>query len=236
MGWKIMSIILITGGNAGLGFESARRLKEVGHTVYIGSRDSSKGEIAAEQLDVYTVQMDVTDKESVENAVKVIQEKEGYLDVLINNAGISGGFFSPGETTASEMRRVYETNVFGVVQVTQEFLPLLKKSNQPVIVNVSSGLGSFGMVTNKDAIESTVNSLAYSSSKAAVSMLTLQYSKGLPANFKVNAVDPGPTKTGLTGFGNQTVEEGTDAIVAMATIGPNGPTGTFVNRKGKILW
>lgn len=133
------------------------------------------------------------------------------------------------------MRQVYETNVFGIVSVTHTFLPLLRKSSHPVIVNVSSGLGSFGMVTDTSTVESKVNSLAYSSSKSAVSMLTLQYAKGLP-DIKVNAVDPGPTKTGLTGHGNQTVQEGTDAIVQMAQIGPDGPTGTFINRHGNIPW
>ena len=134
------------------------------------------------------------------------------------------------------MHRVFETNVFGVVRVTRAFLPLLRKSEAAVVVNVSSGLGSFAMVTNPETMESKLNSLSYSSSKAALTMLTVQYAKALP-EMRVNAVDPGPTATDLNGHGGpQTVEMGTDAIVKMATIGKDGPTGTFTDRKGTMPW
>lgn len=105
----------------------------------------------------------------------------------------------PEDITVHDMRHVYETNVFGIVRVTNAFIPLLRKSESPVVVNVTSGLGSFGMVTNPDKVESKVNALTYSSSKSAVTMLTVQYAKGMP-DIKVNAADPGPTKTDLTGF------------------------------------
>lgn len=128
------------------------------------------------------------------------------------------------------------SDVFGVVRVTNAFLPLLRKSDNPVIVNVSSGLGSFGMVTDDTTNESKINSLTYCSSKAAVSMLTLQYAKGLP-DIKVNCADPGATATDLNGGkGKQTVHEGTDAIIKLATIDKDGPTGTFVNRFGDMPW
>ncbi|MDQ0362097.1 NAD(P)-dependent dehydrogenase (short-subunit alcohol dehydrogenase family) [Breznakia pachnodae] len=163
-------------------------------------------------------------------------KREGHIDVLINNAGISGGRTTPREVTVDIMEHVYQTNVFGVVNVTHHFLPLLDNSEHPVIVNVSSGLGSFGTILNLETIESKVNTLAYSSSKAAVSMLTVQYAKGLP-HMHINAVDPGPTKTGEQfSRGAQTLEEGTDAIVKMATIDKDGPTGTFVNKDGIIPW
>jgi Dehydrogenases with different specificities (related to short-chain alcohol dehydrogenases) len=230
-----MTLTLITGGNKGLGYEAARRLIAIGHTVYIGARNADLGKKAAEELGARFVQLDVTDENSVNAAAAEIMTNEGRLDVLINNAGIAGGHSKPEELTADDTRRVYETNVFGIVRVTHAFLPLLRKSEAPVIVNVSSGLGSFGMVTDPEKIESKVNALAYCSSKSAVTMLTVQYAKGLP-DIRINAVDPGATKTDLTGHGHQTVEEGTDAIVRMATIGKEGPTGTFTDRNGEVPW
>lgn len=231
-----MKVTLITGGNAGLGYETARRLKKLGQKVYISSRDESKGKRAAESLGVDYVVLDVTDDASVDSAAEQIMQKEGHLDVLINNAGIPGAFAKPEEITSDVMLKVYDTNVFGIVRVIHSFLPLLKKSEEPVIVNVSSGLGSFGQVLNPEKIESKVNAIAYSSSKAAVCMLTVQYAKALP-DIKINAIDPGPTKTGESfSRGIQTVQEGTDAVVKMATIDKNGPTGTFTNRDGIIPW
>ncbi len=231
-----MKITLITGGNTGLGYETARRLKELGHKVYISSRNDSKGKAAAEALGVDYVVMDVTGEETIASAAETIMNNEGRLDVLINNAGIPGGHAKPQDITADMMHEVFNTNVYGVVRVTNQFLPLLERSSQPVIVNVSSGLGSFGQVLNPEKIESKVNALAYSASKSAVSMLTVQYSKALP-QMRINAIDPGPTKTGdQFSNGIQTLQEGTDALVKMATIGKDGPTGTFTNRDGVIPW
>jgi NAD(P)-dependent dehydrogenase (short-subunit alcohol dehydrogenase family) len=231
-----MTITLITGGNKGLGYEAARRLKEAGHSVYIGSRDGTRGRAAAEALRVRFVQLDVTDDASVEAAAEDIRRRDGRLDVLINNAGISGGRVSPAEVTADGIRSVFDTNVFGVVRVTHAMLPLLRESENPVIVNVASGLGSFGIVSDPDRIESRFPSLSYSSSKAALTMLTLQYAKAFP-EFRVNVVDPGYTATDLNGnSGTQSVEEGTDAIVRLATIDQDGPTGRFEDRGGVIPW
>lgn len=232
----MVTITLITGGNKGLGHETARRLIELEHKVYIGARDEKRGRMAAEKLGAQFVRLDVTDEVTIQEAAATILEREGRLDVLVNNAGIAGGRSKPDAVTADEMCRVFETNVFGIVRVTQAFLPLLRKSEAPVIVNVSSGLGSFAMVTNPETMESKVNSLPYSSSKAAVTMLTVQYAKALP-DMRINAVDPGPTATDLNGQrGFQTVETGTDAIVRMATIGKDGPTGTFTDRNGTVPW
>ncbi|MEB7769017.1 SDR family NAD(P)-dependent oxidoreductase [Mammaliicoccus sciuri] len=233
-----MRNVLITGGNKGLGFETARVLKNQGYKVYIGSRDESRGKKAAEDIGVDYVQLDVTDDQSVKSAAETILDQEGHLDILINNAGISGGFTKVRDIKPKDMEKVYQTNVFGIVRVTNQFIPLLEKSEQPVIVNVSSGLGSFGMVTNKETMESKVNSLAYCSSKSAVTMLTVQYAKGLP-HIQINAADPGSTNTDLVGdASNQSklVSEGAKAIIELATIDQNGPTGTFIDSNGTMPW
>jgi NAD(P)-dependent dehydrogenase (short-subunit alcohol dehydrogenase family) len=231
-----MTTTLITGANKGLGFETARRLIARGHTVYIGARDRERGEAAAKKLGATFVQVDVTDDASVAAAAAWIKAQPGGLDVLINNAGISGGMAPPAEITADAVRNVYETNVFGIVRVTHAMLPILRASKCPVIVNVASGLGSFGRVRDTSIIESKVTALAYCSSKSAVTMLTVQYAKSLP-EMRINVVDPGYTATDLNhNSGPQTVEEGTDAIVKLATIGLDGPTGTFHDRAGVVPW
>ena len=183
-------IVLITGGNKGLGYESARRLLEMGYKVYIGSCNEERGKNAAEKLGAELLLMDVTIEDSVKAAAQAMMDKEDRIDILINNAGISGVYKKAEDITGTDMEKVFDTNVFGVVRVTNAFLPLLRKSDNPVIVNVSSGLGSFGMVTDDTTNESKINSLTYCSSKAAVSLLTLQYAKGLP-DIKVNCADPG---------------------------------------------
>ncbi|HEU4535943.1 MAG TPA: SDR family oxidoreductase, partial [Polyangiaceae bacterium] len=227
---------LITGANKGLGFETARRLRALGHTVYVGARDRERGEAAARRLGARFVQLDVTDDASVAAAAAWLGRQPGGLDVLVNNAGIAGGAAAPPDVMAGAVREVYETNVFGIVRVTQAMLPLLRASANPVIVNVSSGLGSFGAVHDAGRVESKVVALAYGSSKSAVTMLTVQYAKALPA-MRVNAVDPGYTATDLNRHsGPQTVEQGTDAIVRLATVGPDGPTGTFQDAAGVMPW
>lgn len=231
-----MPTILITGANKGLGYEAARRLIALGHTVYLGARDRARGEAAAQRLGARFVQLDVTDDASVAAAAAWISRQPGGLDVLINNAGIIGTMLPPPDVTADAVREVYETNVFGVVRVTHAMLPLLRASSNPVIVNVASGLGSFGVVTDPTRLESTIPALSYCSSKSALTMLTLQYAKALP-ELRINVVDPGYTATDLNHHsGPQTVEQGTDAIVKLATIGKDGPTGTFHDRAGPLPW
>ena len=228
---------LITGANKGLGRETARRLLAEGHEVWVAARDPSLGQAAADELGARFVQLDVTDEDSVAAAAaRVAEETGGRLDVLINNAGISGGRKPAGEITADDVRRVFETNVFGVVRVTRAFLPLLERSEHPVIVNVSSGMGSIAVTTDPERFESTLIGIAYPASKTAVNLLTTQYAKAFP-HIRINAVDPGYTATDLNGHnGTQSVQEGTDAIVAMATLDPSGPTGTFVDRNGAVAW
>jgi NAD(P)-dependent dehydrogenase (short-subunit alcohol dehydrogenase family) len=231
-----MTVTLITGGNKGLGRETARRLIALGHTVYLGARDAGRGQAAARELGARFLPLDVTDDTSVATAAAELTRAEGRLDVLINNAGLYEGLIKTEEVSVADMRRIYDVNVFGVVRVTQAFLPLLRAAESPVIVNVSSGLGSFGVVTNPDRHESGFAVPVYGSSKAALGMLTVQYAKGLP-DIHVNAVDPGFTATDLNGnTGYQTVGQGTDAIVRLATIGPDGPTGTFADREAAAPW
>jgi NAD(P)-dependent dehydrogenase (short-subunit alcohol dehydrogenase family) len=231
-----MTTTLITGANKGLGHHTARRLIEAGHTVFVGARNSERGVAAADAVGATFVQLDVTDDDSVAAAIRTIDDTAGGLDVLINNAGVAGEPGAPADVTADDLRRVYETNVFGVVRVTHAALPLLQRSAAPVIVNVSSGLGSIGVTTDPERFESTFPVLAYGSSKTAVVALTVQYAKALP-QIRINAVDPGYTATDLNGnSGPQTLDEGTDAMVRLATIGLDGPTGGFFDRNGPVPW
>ncbi len=235
-----MTTTLITGANKGLGFEAARRLIAAGHTVYIGSRDAERGRRAADELGARLVLLDVTDDESVAAAAKTVEGQRG-LDVLINNAGIEGrtpggGITSAADTTADLMQALFETNTFGVVRVTQAFLPLLQRSPAPVVVNVSSGLASLAHVTTPGTPTYAYPGVAYPASKAAVNMVTVQYAKAFP-NFRVNAVEPGYTATDLNHHtGIQTVQQGAEVIVRMAQVEPDGPTGGFFDAHGPIAW
>jgi NAD(P)-dependent dehydrogenase (short-subunit alcohol dehydrogenase family) len=231
-----VSLVLITGANKGLGYEAARRLLAEGHTVWIGARDGARGEQAARELGGRFVQLDVTHQGSVEAAAARIEAEHGSLDVLVNNAGIAGERVAVPDTTVEQIRHVYETNVFGLVRVLQAFAPLLLRSPGPVVVNVSSGMGSLAITTDSERLESRIVALAYPSSKTAVNMLTSQYAKAYP-QMRINAVDPGYTATDLNQHrGIKTVEEGAEAIVWAARIGPDGPTGGFFDADGTAPW
>jgi NAD(P)-dependent dehydrogenase (short-subunit alcohol dehydrogenase family) len=227
-----MTVTLITGANKGLGYETARRLIAQGHTVYMGARSAELGKAAASELGGHFVQLDVTDDASVEAALAALAQREGHLDVLVNNAGIS-----TAEVTGRVALRVFDINAVGIVRVTQAALPLLQKSENPVVVNVSSALGSFWAVTNPERRQFHFPSIVYGASKAAVSMLTVQYAKTFP-DIKFNAVEPGFTATELTPFSGagQPVEKGADVIVRMATIGQDGPAGTFQEDEHELAW
>ncbi|HEX7291081.1 MAG TPA: SDR family NAD(P)-dependent oxidoreductase, partial [Conexibacter sp.] len=161
---------------------------------------------------------------------------EGGLDVLVNNAGILGPRMAPSEVAPDDLRLVFETNVFGIVRVTRAFLPHLERSTNPVIVNVSSGMGSLAVTTDPSRFESTLTSLAYPASKAAVNMLTTQYAKAFP-RMRINAVDPGYTATDFNDHrGTKSVEQGAEIIVRMAKLDGSGPTGTFVDENGEVPW
>ncbi|MFI6656557.1 SDR family NAD(P)-dependent oxidoreductase [Streptomyces sp. NPDC050523] len=235
-----MTTTLITGANKGIGYETARRLVAAGHTVYVGARDAERGRRAAERLGARFVLLDVTDDATVDAAAKTV-EADGGLDVLINNAGIEtrveGNAVPTAETvTADQMRNTFETNVFGVVRVLHAFLPLLRRSAAPVVVNVSSGLASLAHLSDPDHPAHFYPGIAYPTSKTAVNMLTVQYAKAFPA-MRINAVEPGFTKTDLNGnTGIQTVEEGAEIIVRMAQVAADGPTGGFFDVNGPLPW
>ncbi len=226
-----MTTTLITGANKGLGYETARRLIEAGHTVWMGARDAARGQQAADALGGRFVQLDVTSDASVAGAAETVAAAGG-LDVLINNAGISGPHSQAAELTAEDALAVYGTNVVSIVRMISAFVPILRASSAPTIVNVTSGMGSFALVHDPERIESKINAPLYTSSKSAVTMLTVQYAKAFP-QMRINAADPGYTATDFNGnSGTQTVQEGTDAIVELATRGGEGPTGTFIDRSG----
>lgn len=239
--------VLITGGNKGLGLEAARRLGELGWTVFLGSRDEARGQAAADKLaaggaNVVMVPLDVTSDESVADALRLVRKHTDRLDVLINNAGAPGKVVPPEDATADEVHSVYDTNVYGPIRVTHAFLPLLQAADQPRVVMVSSAGGSFAVVTDPAQPVSKMHELAYSSSKAALNMLTVRYAQALP-NIKFNAVTPGEvanlkfTATDMNNHtGQLTVTEGTDPIIELATIGADGPTGIFIDRLGPVAW
>lgn len=230
-----MTTTLITGANKGLGRETARQLLAAGHDVWVGARDLERGRTAADELGARFLALDVTDDASVAATAHALQHSGG-LDVLVNNAGIRGVPKEFAEITAEDVRSIYETNVFGVIRVTQALVPLLRRSAAGAIINVSSGMGSIAVTSDPDRLESTLVSLGYPSSKTALNMITTQYAKAL-APIRVNVVDPGYTGTDLNQHrGTQTVQEGAEAIVRMACIGPDGPTGTFTDRHGNVPW
>jgi NAD(P)-dependent dehydrogenase (short-subunit alcohol dehydrogenase family) len=230
------TITFITGANKGLGYETARRLAELGHHVIIGARDPERGQAAADRLGVRFVPIDVTDDASVKDAAADIEAHEGRIDTLINNAGIIGSHAPAEELTGEAAEHVFATNVTGIVRVTSAFLPLLRKSRAPAVINVSSGMGSQALTHDPRRVESTIAAPLYTASKAAVTMLTTQYAKALPG-IRFNAADPGYTATDLNGHsGHQTVTEGTDAVVALATEDPSAGTGRFVDRFGPVAW
>ena len=230
-----MKKVFITGANKGIGFETARQLAHLGYCIYLGSRDRERGLNAIKKLNdmgvtnVELIEIDVADTNSVKKARQVLESKTTVLDILINNAAITGG--SPqniSEVPIETLQKVFETNYFGVVRTTQEFLPLLKKSDSPVIVNVSSELGSLTMHSNWNN-PSSGNYGVYSSSKTALNAFTVMMANELKnTNFKINSVSPGYTATDLNNHqGTQTVEQGAKFIVNFATIGPDGPTGGY---------
>jgi NAD(P)-dependent dehydrogenase (short-subunit alcohol dehydrogenase family) len=201
-----------------------------------------RGEEAAATLqksgaDVRFVQLDVTSDESVAAAVDLVAtETGGTLDVLINNAGIIGTRSTPLETGPEDFIACFGVNLLGPVRVTRAMVPLMEESQNPRIVMVSSGLGSLAVTTDPQRHESSIVSLVYPSSKAALNMVTTQYAKALPG-FRINTVDPGYTATDLNGHaGFQSVEEGVTVIVEMAQVAKDGPTGRFFSKDGPVPW
>lgn len=227
-----MTITLITGATRGIGHETARQLVELGHVVYIGARNAENGRQVAERIGARSVQLDVTDDASVAAALATIGEEVGRLDVLVHNAGIL-----ETELDGAAALRSFDTNAAGLVRVTQAALPLLKRSQHPNVVTVSSSAGSFWAVTNPDRPEHGLGLALYSASKAAATMLTLQYAKAHP-EIRFNAVEPGTTATDMTAaFGiGRPVEESARVVARLADSGPEGPTGTLQDETGILPW
>ncbi|WP_369068459.1 SDR family NAD(P)-dependent oxidoreductase [Kineococcus terrestris] len=226
------TVTLITGGNKGIGFETARQLSALGHLVYIGSRDAERGEKAAAELGVRSVQLDVTDDASVAAALASIDAAEGRLDVLVHNAGV----LETGFDTAAALR-TFDTNAVGIVRVTEAALPLLARSANPNVVTVSSSMGSFWAVNNPERAESRAPLQLYAASKSAATMLTVQYAKTHPG-IKFNALEPGTTATDMTAaFGiGRPVQDSARVVVRLATLGADGPTGTLQDENGELAW
>jgi len=240
-----MKSALITGANKGIGFETAKQLAKLGYFVYLGSRDTSKGLEAVEKLkamdlkNVDYVKLDVTDINSIKSAREEIGVKTQQLDVLINNAGIRGDVPQPAsKVPIDRLRLVFETNFFGTVQVTQEFMDLLKKADQPRIVNVTSDLASLTNHSDPTWKFYPFKSAAYSPSKTALNAYTVMLAFELKdTNFKVNCVNPGHTATDFNNYkGEKTVEQGASVIVKYATLDKDSATGKFFSEEGETAW
>ncbi|AEV85843.1 dehydrogenase [Actinoplanes sp. SE50] len=236
-------VALVTGANKGIGYEIAAGLGELGHTVAVGARDAGRREEAVAKLraagvDAVGVPLDVTDEGSVVAAAELVERRFGRLDVLVNNAGVTGG--RPQEPTVVDpavIRTVVETNVIGVVRVTNAMLPLLRRSPAPRIVNVSSSVGSLTRQSTPGA-ETGPISAAYSPSKSFLNAVTLQYAKELAGTgILINAACPGYCATDLNGFrGHRTPQQGAATAIRLATLPDDGPTGGFFDDGGVVPW
>jgi NAD(P)-dependent dehydrogenase (short-subunit alcohol dehydrogenase family) len=246
-----MKTALITGANKGIGFETAKQLIQQGFYVYLGSRSLENGLDAVEKLQAEglsaaeAIALDVTNADSVRAAREEIGKKSGFLDILINNAGINGGKppYTALEAEAEEFEAAFQTNVIGVARVTRAFIDLLRKSSQPRIVNVSTSVGSISLQSNPEwPAYDYAKYAVYASSKAALNMYTVHLAYELRNTaFKVNAVCPGYTKTDFTGNNGGAVEEAGKRVAKYAFIDKDGPTGKFFSEEsnpatGEIPW
>jgi NAD(P)-dependent dehydrogenase (short-subunit alcohol dehydrogenase family) len=239
-------IALVTGANKGIGNQIAAQLGALGSTVLVAARDQERGEKAAAALradghDARAITLDVTDPASAAAAAERVEREFGRLDVLVNNAGIAtveGRRLAPSETDLDTIRTVFETNVFGVVTVTNALLPLLLRAPAPRIVNVSSGLASLSLASaDEGPLADLPASATYIPSKVALNGLTVQYAKQLRGKVLVNAADPGYCATDLNNHsGFRTAAQGAAIAVRLATLGEDGPTGGFFNDEGPIPW
>jgi NAD(P)-dependent dehydrogenase (short-subunit alcohol dehydrogenase family) len=237
-------IALVTGANKGLGFEIARQLGRQGITVLIGARDKNKGRKAAEQLkleniDAHGLILDVTHLPSIERTRRYIETEYGRLDILVNNAGISHEWgLAPSEVPIDTIRDVFETNFFGVILVTDALLPLLRKSEAPRVVNMSSSLGSLTMHSDPQSPYYAVKTFGYNASKTALNAYTVHLAfEFRDTPFKINSSCPGWVKTDMGGANAPgSVEDGADTPVWLATLPADGPTGGFFNARQPVPW
>jgi NAD(P)-dependent dehydrogenase (short-subunit alcohol dehydrogenase family) len=247
-------VALVTGANKGLGREIARQLARRGMIVLASARNDERGrrsadELRAEGIDVRFLVLDVTDPQSVQLAAERIDAEFGRLDVLVNNAGItcererpsrdrSSTSVQPSTITVADVRTTYDVNVFGVVAVTHAMLPLLRRASGARVVNMSSPLGSLTLRADRESIISKVGLLAYSSSKAALNVITMMYANELREHgILVNAANPGFVATDLnTHTGTRSAEQGAAIAVHLATLDRDGPTGAFLGDDGAVPW
>lgn len=238
-------VALVTGANKGIGFETAKQLGQLGYFVFLGSRNKKNGAKAITELnskglnDVEILELDVTKQTSIETAVNKVKSKFGYLDILVNNAGVLGEMpQQASNNTTQNLKTIFETNFFGAVQTTQLFLNLLKQSDAPRIVNVSSDLGSLTKNNDPGFPFYEVKLLGYNSSKTALNAFTVTLAYELKdTDFKVNSINPGFTSTDLNGnTGTQGVNEAAKIIVEYATLDDGGPTGKFFSNYGETPW
>lgn len=245
-----MKSALVTGANKSIGFEVSKQLAQKGIYVYLGSRNLENGKAAVDKLksegidNVEAIQLDITNDESVKQARETLGNKTKSLDILINNAGIYGGYpQSAFDATIEQFKAAYDANVFGVVRITQAFIDLLKNSSAPRIVNVSSSQGSITLHSDPSYKYYDYKGVVYLTSKSALNMYTVVLAYELKdTNFKVNAVCPGYTKTDFNGHrGTGTLEDAGKRIVKYALIDKSGPTGKFFSEEnnpetGEIPW
>lgn len=237
------TIALVTGANKGIGYEIAAGLGALGWSVGVGARDDGRRDAAVEKLradgiDAFGVPLDVTDDASVTAAAELIEGRGGRLDVLVNNAGITGGVpQEPTKVAPETMRTVVETNVIGVIRVTNAMLPLLRRSASPRIVNMSSTVGSLTRQSDPDAGTGPI-AAAYAPSKTFLNAVTVQYAKELAGTgILINAACPGFCATDLNGFrGVRTPEQGAATAIRLAQLPDDGPTGAFFDDDGPIPW
>jgi NAD(P)-dependent dehydrogenase (short-subunit alcohol dehydrogenase family) len=237
------TIALVTGANKGIGYEIAAGLGALGWSVGVGARDDQRREAAVEKLraagaDAFGVALDVTDDASVAAAAGLIEDRAGRLDVLVNNAGITGGMPQlPSVVDPATVRAAVETNVIGVIRVTNAMLPLLRRSASPRIVNMSSSVGSLTLQTTPGVDVGPI-SAAYAASKTFLNAVTVQYVKELrDTGILINAACPGYVATDLNGFrGVRTPEQGAAIAIRLATLPDDGPTGGFFDDAGVVPW
>ena len=236
-------VALVTGANKGIGFEIARQVGKAGTRVLLGARDATRGKAAAatlkaEGIDVHFIHIDLGKPATIQSAAAAIEVEYGRLDVLVNNAGIvDRADGPPSKASIDAVRRVFDTNLFGALAVTQAMLPLLRKSPSARVVNVSSGLGSLTHCSDPGKF-AQFRLMGYNASKAALNMLTVLLAAELKdAGIKVNSANPGFTATDMNDHrGHQTVPEGAAAAIRLALLPDDGPTGGFFSANEQEPW